>query len=325
MKTKKEFKSFEEPQILLELQNPEQIQEISLIGQALSSPIRLEILRLLNKKPYIMSEISNTLNLQPSSAAFHLKLLENAGLINVEYSTKNKGTLKWYSYGTRDVVLRLRPIEGITDELAPFITKIPIGDYVDVNFSNVCGMASELKVITLNNCNDVFNEERRNAQIIWNRYSGYIKYAISSTYTEVAPLSEISFSLEICSETNGYNHDYPSDITFWINDVELCTWTCPGDYGEKFGTFTPTWWFPESTKYGLLTTVTVKNNGVFVNGKLINKTVNLSSLNLTNSDRTTLKIGVKKDSEHIGGFNIFGEKFGNFNQAINFSATYKKS
>lgn len=310
---------------LLEIQNAEQIQEIALIGQALSSPTRVEILRLLNVKPYLMSEISAALNIQPSSAAFHLKMLENAGLLSVEYSTKSKGSMKWFSYGVRDVLLRLRPLEGIRDTLTPYTTSIHIGDYVDAQFNDISGQASDLKLLVVNEPRNAFHGERHQAQYIWNRHDGYVTYAIANEFTQLAPLAEISLSLEICSETNGYNNDYPSDITFWINGVELCTWTCPGDFGDKYGTFTPAWWFPESTKYGLLTKITVTDKGVFLNDKPINKHVALSDLHLSEGNRFTFQIGVKKDAKHCGGFNLFGEKFGNFNQAISFTATYKKS
>lgn len=320
----KENITFVDQQRLLEIQDQSQLQEIALVGQALSSPTRLEILRLLNQKPYLMSEISTALNIQPSSASFHLKMLENAGLINIEYSTKHKGTLKWYSYGIRDVLLRLRPLEGIKDNLTPYSASIPIGSYTNASFSNIFGMASEFRLICLNDDKDTFHPERNNAQIIWNRFGGFLEYTLANSFASSATVSEISLSMELCSETNGYNHDFPSDITFWINGVELCTFTCPGDYGDKYGTFTPTWWYPESTKYGLLTTVTVKTNGVYLNGKIANKNVCLRDLNLAEGNKLLFKVGVKEDAEHLGGFNIFGEKFGNFKQNINFTAYYKK-
>ena len=53
--------------------------------------------------------------------------------------------------------------------------------------------------------------------------------------------------------------------------------------------------------------------------------VKLGGLNLTKGNRTTLKIGVKKDAEHLGGFNIFGDKFGDYNQGIVFTAIYENN
>lgn len=316
---------YENDVIFFELKDEVDSQKIAAIGQALSSPTRVEIMRLLTAKPYLMSELAAKLNIQPSSAAFHLKLLENAGLLNTTFSTLGKGSSKWYSYGPRDVVLRLRPLEGADNVPAPFTADISIGDYIDVRFSDQCGFASDRKVLMADNRQNAFHPERHDIQIIWNSFSGHVTYAISNAFTRTAQLSEISLSQELCSEAHGYNSDFPSDITFAINGKELCTWTCPGDFGDKYGMFTPSWWFPESTKYGLLTTVGVSDSGVTLNGKLVNKSVRLSDLQLDKGTFITYTIGVKDDALHKGGFNLFGDKFGNFNQAIKFTAAYKKS
>ncbi|MEI3204121.1 MAG: hypothetical protein V8S73_05705 [Lachnospiraceae bacterium] len=39
--------------------------------------------------------------------------------------------------------------------------------------------------------------------------------------------------MEICSEAPGYKEDWKSDLTLWVNDVEVGTWTCPGDLGAE--------------------------------------------------------------------------------------------
>ena len=112
------------------------------------------------------------------------------------------------------------------------------------------------------------------------------------------------------------------DITFSINNVELYTWTCQGDYGDHYGKYTPSWWFIESTKYGDLVSISIRKDGVYFNGKIVNKDVTLSKLNLSNGNKTNFKIEVKEDARHCGGFNVFGEKFGNYNQPIKMVATY---
>ena len=42
--------------------------------------------------------------------------------------------------------------------------------------------------------------------------------------------------------------------TLWINDVAVGTWTSPGDYGDRRGIYTPTWWKLEGSQYGKLKT-----------------------------------------------------------------------
>lgn len=309
---------------MLEIASRDDLQEIASICRALSSPVRLEILGMISKRNYIMNEIANELNLQPSSAAFHLKMLEDAELITVNTSTKYKGTLRYYSYSMRDLLIRLRPPAEQKNLTSPPITyPIRIGEYSDASFNAYSGFASDSKLIVENHPNMMFCKERFDAEYIYNMRDGYVKYMIPNEYVKKDRLEEIRISLEISSETIGFNEDFPSDITFSLNGVELCTWICPGSYGDKYGIYTPTWWYPESAKYGLLTTIKVKESGVYVNEKLLNRNVGLSDLNLQDGIHTELKIEVKKNAKHCGGFCLFGEKFGNYNQAIEFTASYQ--
>ena len=65
-------------------------------------------------------------------------------------------------------------------------------------------------------------------------------------------IEQIALSLEIGSEAPGTNNDWPSDISFYLNDEKIGTWTSPGDYGDVRGIFTPDWWLPNWNQYGLL-------------------------------------------------------------------------
>ena len=44
--------------------------------------------------------------------------------------------------------------------------------------------------------------------------------------------------------------------------------------------------------------------------------VTLADLRLSKQDFISLRVGVSADSEHVGGLNLFGEKFGDFAQGI---------
>lgn len=309
----------------LELKIPEveDTNKIALLGRALSSPIRIEILRLLNKKPMLASEIAETLNLQVSSALVHLKILEEAELLVVEKSNKGKRVIQWYTYALPKLILLMRDQIGTQKNKTPVTYNIRIGDFIDGEFGPSCGFASESRQLCENTPRNMFSPEKHSAQVLWNKHHGYITYAVPNDYAD-PQLKSISFSMELCAETNGWNNDYPSDITFYVNDVELCTWTCPGDFGDRYGVFTPPWWYSESSKYGLLTTVSVQNDGVYLNQMPVNKRVKLSDLNLYDGNKTTFKIAVKPDAVHCGGFNIYGDKFGDYNQAIIFTALYER-
>lgn len=309
---------------LLKIPNTADTNQIALLGRALSSPVRIEILRLLNQKPRLVSEIAEILNLQVSSATIHLKILEEANLIVIEKVKKGRRTIKWYTYALPKLTILMRDLKGETNNKTPVVYHIRIGDFIDAEFNQSCGFASESQHLNENMPHSMFSPDRHSAQIIWCKHAGYITYALPNEYADTERLKNISFSMELCSETNGWNNDFPSDITFYINDVELCTWTCPGDFGDRYGNFTPPWWFPESTKYGLLTTVGVQSDGVYLNQLLVNKHVKLADLHLKEGNKTTFRIEVKKNAVHCGGFNLFGEKFGDYNQAIVFTAIYER-
>lgn len=314
--------------ILLKIDDPSDTTYLSLIGRALSAPIRIQMLQLVNKKNMLASEIAKYLRIPLSSAIFHLKILEDAKLVNKEFSTKNKGSLHWYSYALpKQLLVHLRTIDGesLKRTHVPHTQKINIGDYIEADFSEACGIATEREHIMENKPNQAFLSGRHEAQIIWSHTYGKLLYALTNEFATRGAINEINFSLEVCSEARGFNSNYPSDITFSVNGIELCTFVCPGDYGDRYGKYTPPWWFPESTKYGLLTNITVRERGVFLNERLVNKNITLKDLRLADSNRMTFGLEVKKDAEHAGGFNIFGDRFGDYNQGIVFTAIYKNN
>ena len=312
--------------LILKVENVRDTTMLSAFGRALSSPVRIQMVRLVNKRNMLASEIAAELNLPLSSTIFHLKILEEAKLVERIHSTKQKGTLHWYTYALpKKAVIHLRDIDGNSSpkRMVPYTHTINIGDYIDAEFSPFCGIATEREHIMENSPHQAFITGRHDAQIIWSNGYGSLSYALPNDFALNGNLSEINFSLEVCSEARGFNSDYPSDITFYINDIQVCTFTSPGDYGDRYGKFTPPWWYPESTKYGLLTNISIRDRGVFLNEKLVNKAIGLADLKLSEGHRMTFKLEVKKDAQHAGGFNIFGDKFGDYNQNIVFTATYK--
>ena len=85
--------------------------------------------------------------------------------------------------------------------------------------------------------------------------------------------------MELSSEVPGTNLDWPSDITLWVNDVAVGTWTSPGDYGDKRGVYTPSWWKLEGSQYGKLKTWRIGQEGTFIDGVRISD-VTIADLDL---------------------------------------------
>ena len=315
----------EDSKIIYDIEGTKDTTSLAALGRALSSPVRIQMIRLVNKKNMLASEIAAELNLPLSSAIFHLNILEEAGIVQKSFSTKGKGTLHWYTYCTNIAIIRFRNSNGHlkAENRAPYVHHINIGEYIDAEFSKQCGIATAEKQIMSADPHNAFVAGRQDAQVIWSEGYGSLLYAIPNNYAQQGDLKEINISLEICSEAPGFNNNYPSDITFSINGIEICTFVSLGDYGDRYGKFTPSWWYPESTKYVILTNISIRSNGVFINEKLVNKAICLQDLKLQESNKTTFGIEVKKNAQHPGGFNIFGSKFGDYDQHIIFTATYK--
>ena len=116
----------EDSKIIFDIDRTKDTTSLVALGKALSSPVRIEIIRLVNKKNMLASEIAAELNLPLSSTIFHLNILEEGGVIKKSFSTKGKGTLHWYTYNTNIAIIRFRNSNGNfkSDKRMPYIHHI---------------------------------------------------------------------------------------------------------------------------------------------------------------------------------------------------------
>ena len=68
---------------------------LPVIAKALSSPVHLSIIELLNENSYNVNEISEKLSLPLSTTAVSIKMLEEAGLILAETQPGTRGAMEW--------------------------------------------------------------------------------------------------------------------------------------------------------------------------------------------------------------------------------------
>ena len=129
--------------------------------------------------------------------------------------------------------------------------------------------------------------------------------------------------MELCSEAPYYDNDYLSEITFWVNKKEICTYLSEGDYGDRRGNVTPTWWSRKNTQYGKLVNILIDKTGVFINDKKVNDKINVDNLNLDKDNKITFTLGNKPTATYVGGFNLFGKCFGDHMQGIIMNVYYK--
>lgn len=291
------------------------------IAVALSSKIRRDILRTVNDLSYNISEIAKILDMPISTVAFHVKHLREAGLVSVQERMMTRGVEKVVSHAVDEVVLKcFMPMQVCETTTTTY--QIPIGSYMACKAVRSCGMASAEKMIALDDTPSFFyGVERNDAQLIW-LSQGYLEYCIPNYYLKNEEATELLFSMEICSEAPNYRNDWPSDITFWVNGHELCTWTSPGDFGGRRGRLNPEWWLDISTQYGVLKNIRINERGVYLDERKMSS-MKVSQLQLEEGDYFTLRVGIKPDAQNVGGLNIFGEKFGDYEQAINVRVEHK--
>lgn len=291
--------------------------------RALDSQHRVAILRYLSHKPESsINDISASLTMPASTVAQHIKELEEAKLVYSELKPANRGLQKVCSpVRDRQIIIKLPHIEGMRRGAQN--TSMPIGAYVDCTASPTCGLATEHGIIgELDNPVTFYQPDRLNAQLIWFR-QGALEYRFPRTDSPGAQLDGLVFSMEIASEAPRYNENYPSDITLWVNGVEVGSWRSPGDFGSQRGVLTPDWWGDQNSQYGLLKIWKVGCDGSYVDGLRISD-VRLDDLQLNAQNYISMQIGVKHDAAHVGGLNLFGRKFGNYPQDIIMTLQYRQ-
>lgn len=298
------------------------LQELEAVTKALGSETRLEILRFLSLHTCSLLEIAEALNLPPSTATLHINVLEKAGLIETNLSPATRGLQKVCARVYDRIVIQL-PADTAREETAVEIS-MPLGAYVNSQVSPTCGLAGELGIIGhLDDPTAFYEPERIHAQLLWFR-RGYIEYRFPNRLPSNVLLDDIEISFEVCSEAPLYHADWPSDITLWIGDVEIGTWTSPADFGGERGSLTPDWWGTQNSQYGLLKVWKVTNNGSFVDGVQVSE-ITLNNLSVKPGDPIAVRIGIKDSAVNVGGINLFGSKFGNYPQDIVLRQHYKRA
>ncbi len=293
----------------------DQKEQIATVCHALSSEIRLDILYFLSLKPAIITDVAARFHMPLSSAALHIKTLENAGLIEVQAIPGSKGSKKLCGVLISKVDINMFQEEDMKHPSFLYQENMPIGCYFDYDVKPSCGITSELCYLGPEDDISVFySPERFKAQIIW-MSEGYLSYRFSNRILKNNRVTKLQYSLELCAEALGYNNDWKSDISVWINNVEIGILHCSGDFGGRKGRLNPNWWNAASTQFGELKTITITNYGCFIdNVKVSNET--LDSLKTRENNCIDFRIGVRSDAKYVGGFNLFGEKFGDYPQGI---------
>ncbi len=289
------------------------------VFEALSSGVRIKIIDMLANKPMNIKDLAEQLGLSSAILTMHVRKLENAGLIRSKRIHSGRSTSKVCYLETDYIEIDLPSKKKKAVKTHEFT--LPVGHYTDFDVAPTCGIATTESVIGYFDDPRYFlDPERVNAGILWFT-KGFIEYKVPNyLLNDQEPLSlEISF--ELGSEAPGINNNWPSDILFVLNGLEIGQWTSPGDFGGTRGRYTPEWWSLSVGQFGLLKILRIDETGSYIDGERISD-VNLRQLQLRQK-QWSFRITIPDNAVHAGGVTLFGAGFGNYNQDILFRLYYE--
>lgn len=296
-------------------------EETKKVAAALSGELRIQILKLLSLQEMSLHEISTALSMPLSTITANVNQLEEAGLIHCEMRPAKRGLKKVCVQSAKSVIFNLVDEESLSKPNT-IIQDMPIGRYSNFSITPTCGLASATNIISyVDDPISFYDPESSEAQIIWFS-SGFLEYRFPNRLPANAGITSLELTMEICSEAPGCNANWPSDIFLEINNVLIGTFTSPADFGDKRGLLNPAWWDSALTQYGQHKRWIVTANGSYVDGVSVSS-VSIHQLCLKEHDAITVRIGVRPDAKNVGGMNIFGRNFGNYEQDIRMKIEYE--
>lgn len=290
------------------------------IFHALDSTARIDILTQLSRENATISQLANELHYSKAVISKHIKLLESVGLVHEVQNNQ-------FDKRKRIIALTSDNINIVFPErIFPMFQRknfdIPLGNYFSYQeIRPTCGLASKEAIIgKFDDPNTFLSPDRFATSLLWFS-SGRIEYIFPNVYSaqSIPELLEISF--ELSSEFPGSNNNWPSDISFWINDIFIGTWTISGNFSDVRGKLTPSWWSSSFSQYGKLCHLRISRADTGMDGEQLSS-INLSDLNLLQDNSIKFSLGIKESSPNQGGLTLFGKYYGNYAQNIDVQCYY---
>lgn len=295
--------------------------DIAAFCHALNSKVRVDMLQYISSnREASLTELAEKFGISKAAVTQNIKILLNADLIGIKISSGKRGQKKVCFLKENKYLVALgRNFDA--DNM--YETEIPIGQYTAYKIFPTCGIATTSALIGVTDDPRYFDApSRTEAGILWMQ-KGYVEYRLPNYLAEDQKPVELQLSMELSSEAPGISENWPSDIYFYLNDVELAHWTSPGDFGDVRGIYTPEWWRDNWNQYGLLELLSVNRQGTFNDGILISP-VTIDSLDLSSQSELRFRLGVPDNAVNVGGLTVFGRGFGNYDQGIRFRMIYRK-
>lgn len=283
------------------------------VYEALASDVRLQILQLISERDYNITELSEALGLSKAIVTKHIQKLEESHLIHCKKRPGRSGVQK-IPHLAVDTIAITFPAK-IYRSLSKYVAQIPLGHYTNFEVMPTCGLATATEIVgKLDDPLSFVHPDRVNASLLWFS-EGFVEYKIPNSLTDGQTLQMIEISMEIASEFPYSNNVWPSDITFLINQIPVGTWTCPGNFSDVRGFYTPDWWEDGLSQYGLLKHLRINEKNCTIDGEALSH-VSLSDLHIEDCQFIDFRIQVAENAPNKGGVTLFGKEFGNHPQDI---------
>lgn len=282
------------------------------IFKALDSPVRISIIEVLTGRNGMnMNELAKYLNLSNGAVTMHIKKLEEAGLVQTFSNYAKNGIQKNCFLVENKILIEF----GDNSSNHVYESDLKIGQYSNFQVTPTCGMATKEMIIGEFDNPQVFADPKHiEAGIIWFT-TGFLEYRIPN-YTAGRKVNEIQISFEIGSEAPYHNNDWPSDIHFTVNGVDIGDWQSPGDIGGIKYSGNPVWWPPHLNQYGFLKLLRINHEGSFIDGRKISAVTIDQLQDKREEEPFVLRFSVNPAGENPRGLTLYGQNFGRYEQGI---------
>jgi len=298
--------------------------KLSEVMKALGNKCRLAILALLDKKTMGIQDLARALRITQPAVSQHVEILRKAGLVKLEIFKRERYSLKYVYLCYDEIKIRLSGPRQ-SDDFKVARCEMPIGAFVDFSVRPPCGMCDASGPIQVVDREQIFAHPKRlDAQMLWIG-QGYLEYNFPREFSQGVEVEEVLFSAEVSSNADlpvGQT-ECPSDITLWINGVEIGTWTCPGFFTGTRGRYTPSWVDISANQHGLLKTWYINPKGSRIDGMKLSD-VTPRDLRLFKDKFIRVRIGHKPDAANKSGINLFGRHFGNYARDLVLQVKYRR-
>ncbi len=301
------------------------------VVKALSNDVRLKILSLLSDGDMNVQSIAAQLDLSKTAVLTHINLLEQAGFIRSEYHTGTVGNQRICHKVYDRLIFDFDPQpKSDADDEMYYETEVPVGNFFGFDAWAPCGMASHSHIIKKwDDPSSFCDVERVNASLVWTAF-GYLEYRIPVDPLFIGKrITKVKIVMEISPHHMVKTHkalclppDIPisritedvSDVTVWVNGVEVGTQTVYVGDDREGAIYTPAWW--RTLPYnGELLKISLNDGGCFINHRKTNALTGAEIISL--GERfLTLRVGVKPDAKYMNGIMVFGRGFGKHQQGI---------